>query len=45
MIVNNEKVIQLLKDVSPARLVAATKYVDIDEIYKLEQLNCLYSYF
>ncbi len=42
MIVNNEKVIQLLEEVKPARLIAATKYVDIDEIYKLEELNCLY---
>ena len=42
MIVNNEKVIQLLEEVKPARLVAATKYVDIEEINKLELLNCLY---
>lgn len=40
MIVNDKEVRRLLDDVKPARLVAATKYVDVNEIKKLEQLGC-----
>lgn len=42
MIVNKEKVIQILDEIKPVKLVAATKYVDIEQIHNLEQLNCLY---
>lgn len=41
MIVNEIEVQRLLEDVKPARLVAATKYVDEKEIEKLEELGCL----
>lgn len=39
MIVNEEAVKQILEEVKPAKLVAATKYVDVHEIEKLEQLG------
>lgn len=39
MKVNEEAVKQILEEVKPATLVAATKYVDIDEIHKLEELG------
>ena len=42
MIVNKEAVLDLLEDVKPATLVAATKYIDLDEIMKLEECGCLY---
>lgn len=42
MKVNKKEVLRLLEDVSPALLVAATKYVDIEQLYNLEELNCLY---
>ena len=41
MIVNEVEVKRLLEDVNPAKLVAATKYVDEKEIEKLEELGCL----
>lgn len=41
MIVNEIEVKRLLEDVKPAKLVAATKYVDEKEIEKLEELGCL----
>ena len=41
MIVNEVEVKRLLEDVKPAKLVAATKYVDEKEIEKLEELGCL----
>lgn len=41
MIVNDSEVKRLLEDVKPAKLVAATKYVDVHEIEKLEQLGCM----
>lgn len=37
MIVNKIKVKQLIKDVSPVQLVAATKYVGVEELYELEK--------
>ena len=39
MIVNEEAVKKILKEVKPAKLVAATKYVDVKEIEKLEKLG------
>lgn len=41
MIVNEKEVVRLLEDVKPAKLVAATKYIDESEIEKLEELGCL----
>ena len=38
MIVNEEAVKKILEEVKPAKLVAATKYVDVKEIEKLEKL-------
>lgn len=42
MIVNQEAVHTILNEVSPVRLVAATKYVDEKEIEELEKCGCLY---
>ncbi|MBS5112271.1 MAG: YggS family pyridoxal phosphate-dependent enzyme [Coprobacillus cateniformis] len=42
MIVNQQAVKEILKDVSPAKLVAATKYVDEKEIEELEKCGCFY---
>lgn len=39
MIVNEETVKKILEEVKPAKLVAATKYVDVKEIEKLEKLG------
>ena len=39
MIVNEEAVKKILEEVKPAKLVAATKYVDVKEIEKLEKLQ------
>ncbi len=39
MIVNEEAVKKILEEVNPAKLVAATKYVDVKEIEKLEKLG------
>lgn len=39
MIVNEEAVKKVLEEVKPAKLVAATKYVDVKEIEKLEKLG------
>lgn len=39
MIVNEEEVKKILEEVKPAKLVAATKYVDVKEIEKLEKLG------
>lgn len=39
MIVNEEPVKKILEEVKPAKLVAATKYVDVKEIEKLEKLG------
>ena len=36
MIVNEEAVKKILEEVKPAKLVAATKYVDVKEIEKLD---------
>ena len=41
MIVNEEAVKKILEEVKPAKLVAATKYVDVKEIEKLEKLEKL----
>ena len=37
MIVNEKAVKKILEEVKPAKLVAATKYVDVHEIEKLEE--------
>ena len=42
MKVNQQAVKDILKDVSPAKLVAATKYVDEKEIEELEKCGCFY---
>lgn len=42
MRVNQQAVKDILKDVSPAKLVAATKYVDEKEIEELEKCGCFY---
>lgn len=42
MKVNQEAVYQILEDIQPATLVAATKYVDEKEIEALEKCGCLY---
>jgi len=42
MNVNPSEVKRLLNEVKPALLVAATKYVDLKEIYALEELGCYY---
>ena len=42
MRVNNDEVKRILGEVKPARLVAATKYVDEKEIEELEKCGCLY---
>lgn len=39
MIVNEEAVKKILEEVKPAKLVVATKYVDVKEIEKLEKLG------
>lgn len=39
MIVNEEAVKKILEEVKPVKLVAATKYVDVKEIEKLEKLG------
>lgn len=39
MIVNEEAVKKILEEVKPAKLVAATKYVDVKEIENLEKLG------
>ncbi len=41
VIINDKEVKRLLEEVKPAKLVAATKYVDEKEIEKLEELGCL----
>lgn len=42
MKVNKQEVLQILEEVKPAKLIAATKYVDEKEIEALEQCGCLY---
>lgn len=42
MIVNQKATHSILEDVKPAKLVAATKYVDEKEIEVLEKCGCLY---
>ena len=42
MKVNKQAVQQILKDVKPAQLIAATKYIDEKEIEVLEDCGCLY---
>ncbi len=39
MIVNEEAVVKVLDEIKPATLVAATKYVDVEELNKLEKLG------
>lgn len=41
LIVNESEVKRLLEEVKPAKLVAATKYIDEKEIEKLEELGCM----
>lgn len=42
MIVNKEKVLSILEKVKPAKLVAATKYVDVTQVEELEKCGCMY---
>ncbi|MEG0275527.1 MAG: YggS family pyridoxal phosphate-dependent enzyme [Coprobacillus sp.] len=42
MKVNKDKVKELLEEVKPAKLIAATKYVGVEEINELEDCGCLY---
>ncbi|MCD7840788.1 MAG: YggS family pyridoxal phosphate-dependent enzyme [Erysipelotrichaceae bacterium] len=42
MIVNETAVNEILEEVKPAKLVAATKYVDEKEIENLEKCGCMY---
>jgi len=42
MIVNKENVIAIQKQIAPAKLVAATKYVDVTQIEELEKCGCMY---
>lgn len=42
MFVNDAAVKEMLEKVKPAKLVAATKYIDEKEIEKLENCGCLY---
>ena len=42
MYVNEQAVKDMLEKVKPAKLVAATKYIDEKEIEKLEECGCLY---
>lgn len=42
MYVNEQAVKEILEKVKPAKLVAATKYIDEKEIEKLEACGCLY---
>lgn len=42
MIVNEKEVVHLLENVKPAKLIAATKYIDEKEVEKLEKLGCYY---
>ena len=42
MYVNEQAVKEILEKVKPAKLVAATKYVDEKEIEKLEECGCIY---
>lgn len=39
MAVNKEKVKDLLKEIKPATLVAATKYANVEDLYELEKLG------
>ena len=41
MYVNEQAVKEILEKVKPAKLVAATKYVDEKEIEKLEACGCI----
>ena len=41
MRVNNIEVKRILEEIKPAKLVAATKYVGVEEINELETLGCL----
>ena len=42
MIVNKEAVKEILSEVAPAKLVAATKYVDESQVEELERCGCMY---
>lgn len=42
MKVNQESVQNILDDVRPAKLIAATKYVGVEEIKELEKCGCLF---
>ena len=42
MKVNKQEVKRILEEVSPAKLVAATKYVDETQVEELEKCGCLY---
>lgn len=42
MKVNRNLVKKILQEIKPAQLIAATKYVDVNEINQLEECGCLY---
>ncbi|MDE6953512.1 MAG: YggS family pyridoxal phosphate-dependent enzyme [Erysipelotrichales bacterium] len=42
MRVNKQNVKNILEDIKPAKLVAATKYVDVTQVEELEKCGCLY---
>lgn len=39
MSVNKEKLKQILEEIKPATLVAATKYANLEDLYELEKLG------
>ncbi len=42
MKVNQQAVYEIMQKVQPAKLIAATKYIDVHEIEELEKCECLY---
>ena len=42
MRVNKQNVKNILEDIKPAKLVAATKYVDVTQVEELENRLCFY---
>ncbi|MEG0591808.1 MAG: YggS family pyridoxal phosphate-dependent enzyme [Coprobacillus sp.] len=42
MKVNKSKVKEILEEIKPAKLIAATKYVDVEQVNELEKCGCMY---
>lgn len=42
MKVNKNKVEEILEEIKPAKLIAATKYVDVEQVNELEKCGCMY---